>query len=192
MVVPAAVQRGRADVRGVRNQGRRVVRHLPGCAAKKATRMLQALGYTIIGRECFYVADSTGPLFAWRSRTRQAVGIRPPVPGSSTGENPGTELLLIPGTSRTSLLGLARGGALLGIAFRILWPNAPRWLYTPIYIALGWTSIFFADDFLRAGAPVAVTPGCRWSSTPWAASSTASADPTRPRCGSGTTRCSTA
>ena len=66
-------------------------------------------------------------------------------------------LLLLPGTSRTVLLGLAWGGALLGIVFRILWPDAPRWLYTPIYIALGWSSIFFADDFLRAGAPVAVT-----------------------------------
>jgi hypothetical protein len=39
------------------------VRHLPGSAAKKATRMLQALGYAVIGRECFYVADPTGPLF---------------------------------------------------------------------------------------------------------------------------------
>ncbi len=39
------------------------VRHLPGSAAKKATRMLQALGYTVIGRECFYVAEPTGPLF---------------------------------------------------------------------------------------------------------------------------------
>ena len=25
--------------------------------------MLQALGYIVIGRECFYVADPTGPLF---------------------------------------------------------------------------------------------------------------------------------
>ena len=66
-------------------------------------------------------------------------------------------LLLIDGTSRTVLLCLAWGGALLGIAFRILWPHAPRWLYTPIYIALGWTAVFFADDFLHAGAPVAVT-----------------------------------
>ena len=31
--------------------------HLPGSAAMKATRMLQALGYIVIGRECFYVAD---------------------------------------------------------------------------------------------------------------------------------------
>jgi hemolysin III len=66
-------------------------------------------------------------------------------------------LLLIEGNARPILLGVAWGGALLGIAFRILWTDAPRWLYTPIYIALGWASIFFADDFLRAGAPVAVT-----------------------------------
>lgn len=65
-------------------------------------------------------------------------------------------LLLIDGSARIVLLCMAWGGALLGIAFRVLWTDAPRWLYTPIYIALGWASIFFADDFLHAGAPVAV------------------------------------
>ncbi len=28
-------------------------------------------------------------------------------------------------------------GAALGIAFRVLWINAPRWLYVPIYLVLG-------------------------------------------------------
>jgi len=65
-------------------------------------------------------------------------------------------LLLLEGNARIVLLCLAWGGALLGMAFRILWTDAPRWLYTPIYMALGWASIFFADDFLHAGAPVAV------------------------------------
>jgi hemolysin III len=66
-------------------------------------------------------------------------------------------LLLVEGNARILLLCVAWGGALLGIAFRILWTDAPRWLYTPIYIALGWASIFFADDFLHSGATVAVT-----------------------------------
>lgn len=66
-------------------------------------------------------------------------------------------LLLVEGSARTVLLCVAWGGALLGIAFRVLWTDAPRWLYTPIYIALGWASIFFADDFLHSGATVAVT-----------------------------------
>ena len=47
------------------------------------------------------------------------------------------------------MLCVAWAGAGIGIAFRLLWPAAPRWLYTPIYIALGWMAIFFVGDFAR-------------------------------------------
>ena len=64
-------------------------------------------------------------------------------------------LVLLEGSSRTIVLSVAWGGALLGAAFRILWTDAPRWLYTPTYIALGWISVFFLDDVLaRGGAGV--------------------------------------
>ncbi len=42
-------------------------------------------------------------------------------------------------------------GALVGIAFRVLWIGAPRWLYTPCYIALGWVAVFYLPDFARTG-----------------------------------------
>ena len=33
--------------------------------------------------------------------------------------------------------------------------GAPRWLYTPIYIALGWAAVFFFGDFVHGtGAAV--------------------------------------
>ena len=38
-------------------------------------------------------------------------------------------------------------GALLGVVFRVFWTDAPRWLYTPIYIALGWAVVFFLPQF---------------------------------------------
>jgi hemolysin III len=60
-------------------------------------------------------------------------------------------LLLLEGRQQAIMLGVAWGGALLGAAFRVLWTDAPRWLYTPLYIALGWASIFFVDDFLAHG-----------------------------------------
>lgn len=66
-------------------------------------------------------------------------------------------LLLLTGTARTTLLCLAWGGAAAGIAFRVLWSTAPRWVYTPVYIALGWAAIFFAHDFVRSGATVVVS-----------------------------------
>ncbi|MFR9674431.1 PAQR family membrane homeostasis protein TrhA [Streptomyces sp. TR06-5] len=41
--------------------------------------------------------------------------------------------------------------ALCGIAFRVFWVGAPRWLYTPCYLAMGWAAVFFLPDFLRTG-----------------------------------------
>ena len=60
-------------------------------------------------------------------------------------------LVLLEGTERAVLLAVAWGGALLGATFRVLWVNAPRWLYTPVYMALGWVSVFFIGDFLDTG-----------------------------------------
>src|SRR6476661_1820488 len=60
-------------------------------------------------------------------------------------------LLMLDGTARVVLLSIAWGGALLGMTFRILWTSAPRWLYVPIYVALGWAAVFFAGDFAAHG-----------------------------------------
>jgi hypothetical protein len=45
-------------------------------------------------------------------------------------------ILLLRGTDRVVLLAAAWGGAVLGVLFRVFWVEAPRWLYTPIYLAL--------------------------------------------------------
>lgn len=60
-------------------------------------------------------------------------------------------VLLLDGTSQRILLWTVWAGALAGVAFRVLWVGAPRWLYTPVYLALGWTAVFFLPDFLAAG-----------------------------------------
>jgi hemolysin III len=60
-------------------------------------------------------------------------------------------LTLLHGASAQILLCLVWGGALLGIAFRVLWIGAPRWLYLPVYIALGWAAVFWLKDFATAG-----------------------------------------
>jgi hemolysin III len=61
-------------------------------------------------------------------------------------------LLLLHGSERTTLLALAWGGATLGILFRLFWTGAPRWLYTPIYIALGWAAIFYLPAFYASAS----------------------------------------
>jgi hemolysin III len=40
-------------------------------------------------------------------------------------------------------------GALVGVFFRVFWINAPRWLYVPLYIGLGWAAMFYIVDFLN-------------------------------------------
>ena len=61
-------------------------------------------------------------------------------------------LLMLEGSARATLLAIAWGGALAGVALRLLWQGAPRWFYTPIYIALGWAAVFYVDDFLDHGS----------------------------------------
>ena len=65
-------------------------------------------------------------------------------------------IILLKGAAQTGLLILVWSGAVLGVGFRILWIDAPRWLYVPIYVALGWAAIFYADDFSSGGTSVIV------------------------------------
>ncbi|WP_211222170.1 PAQR family membrane homeostasis protein TrhA [Nocardioides halotolerans] len=68
-------------------------------------------------------------------------------------------LLLLHGTARVALLTTVWTGAILGVLFRIFWTDAPRWLYTPIYIALGWAAIFFIPAFFHGATGLGVGIG---------------------------------
>jgi hemolysin III len=60
-------------------------------------------------------------------------------------------ILLLDGGRQQTLLWFIWAAALAGIAFRVFWVGAPRWLYTPCYIAMGWAAVFFLPDFMRTG-----------------------------------------
>lgn len=60
-------------------------------------------------------------------------------------------VLFLEGAARNTLLAVVWSAAILGVLFRVFWTDAPRWLYTPMYIALGWTAVFFFPQFM-AGA----------------------------------------
>lgn len=49
------------------------------------------------------------------------------------------------------LLSVCWAGALIGVAFRLLWTSAPRWLYVPAYIGLGWVAIFYMPQLYAGG-----------------------------------------
>jgi hemolysin III len=61
-------------------------------------------------------------------------------------------LLLLHGTDRVVLLSVVWSGAAAGVLFRVFWSDAPRWLHTPIYVALGWAAVFYFGDFAHSAS----------------------------------------
>ncbi len=64
-------------------------------------------------------------------------------------------MLLPPGQART-LLVVVWSGAVAGVLFRVFWTDAPRWLYTMVYVAMGWVAVFYLVPFWRTGGPLIV------------------------------------
>ena len=65
--------------------------------------------------------------------------------------------LLLPRDDARTMLLIVWSGAILGVLFRVLWVGAPRWLYTPVYVALGWVAVFYLRPLLHFGGPAIVT-----------------------------------
>ncbi len=59
--------------------------------------------------------------------------------------------LLMPPDTATVILAVVWGGAAAGVALKMIWPHAPRWLSSPLYVALGWVAITVLPDILHAG-----------------------------------------
>ena len=51
----------------------------------------------------------------------------------------------------TVALSIVWTGAVLGLLSRILFLNAPRWVYVPMYVALGWVSVGYIRPLYEAG-----------------------------------------
>ncbi|GAB3449852.1 hemolysin III family protein [Phycicoccus ginsengisoli] len=65
--------------------------------------------------------------------------------------------MLLPRAQATQMLLIVWIGAIAGVLFRVFWVGAPRWLYTPIYVALGWVAVFYMGPLLHFGGPTIVT-----------------------------------
>jgi len=58
---------------------------------------------------------------------------------------------LLKGHDRTILLTVVWIGAAIGVAMRIFWLGAPRWLYVANYLILGWVAVAYLPQLYREG-----------------------------------------
>jgi hemolysin III len=117
-----------------------------GAAAKISSAVFVASSLLLFGISALYHR------FTWSERARVMLkrfdhsNIFLLIAGSYTP----ITVLCLPTDKAIILLSLVWGGALLGIGFRIFWVGAPRWLYVPIYVLLGWAAMMFVVDFFQA------------------------------------------
>jgi hemolysin III len=121
-----------------------------GAAAKVSTAVFVITAAMLFGTSAVYHLGDWGPVGSGILRRADHSNIALIIAGTYT---PLSALLL---ETRTAVLLLIViwGGALAAALVRVLWLNAPRWSYVPIYIALGWTAIWFLPQFQRAGAAI--------------------------------------
>lgn len=62
-------------------------------------------------------------------------------------------LVLLPQPDGLRFCAALWGVAIVGVALKVLWLNAPRILSTAIYLIMGWAIVFVAKDFLAIGQP---------------------------------------
>ncbi len=119
-----------------------------GAAAKVSSAVFVASSLLLFGVSALYHRID------WSDRTRRLLkrfdhaNIFLLIAGSYTP----ITVLSLPESKAILLLCLAWGGALLGIGFRVFWIGAPRWLYVPLYVILGWAALMFIVDFFNANA----------------------------------------
>ncbi|WP_372595222.1 hemolysin III family protein [Actinotalea sp.] len=61
-------------------------------------------------------------------------------------------VVLLDGSARRTILLVVWAGALAGLLARVFWLGAPRWFYTPVYVALGWVAVWQMPTFW-SGSP---------------------------------------
>jgi hemolysin III len=123
----------------------------PAGRARASAAVFAVTAALLFGVSALYHRGRWGPRTAGILKRVDHANIFLIIAGTYT---PFTVLLLPPGPGRTLLI-LVWGGAVAGVLFRVCWVGAPRWLYVPAYVAMGWAAVVYLPQFL-AGGGVAV------------------------------------
>jgi hemolysin III len=65
-------------------------------------------------------------------------------------------MLAMPPADGRLVLCIVWGGALAGIALKVCWPTAPRWLGVPLYLLLGWVAVWYAPTIIHTAGVAAM------------------------------------
>jgi hemolysin III len=123
----------------------------PSTPARIAAAVFSVTAWLLFGTSAVYHRGNWSPRVAGVLKRLDHSNIFLIIAGSYT-----PFALLLPGDQARTMLTIVWTGAIAGVLFRVLWVHAPRWLYTPIYVALGWVAVFYLGPLLQHGGPTIV------------------------------------
>ena len=123
-----------------------------GTAAKVSSAVFMATSLLLFGNSALYHR------FNWKPRTKLLLkridhaNIFLLIAGTYTP----IAVLALPPSQGILLLSLVWVGTILGIAFRVFWIGAPRWLYVLLYLVLSWAAVMYLGDLLRVNTAMMI------------------------------------
>jgi len=119
----------------------------PTPEAKWSTAVFGVTAVMLFSTSAFYHRGRWSPTTAAVLRRLDHTNIFLIIAGTYTP----LSVLLLPADTARTLLIVVWSGALVGMLARIFWLGAPRWVYVPVYVALGWVAVWFFPAFYRSG-----------------------------------------
>jgi hemolysin III len=124
----------------------------PTAQARLASAVYAITSALLFGISATYHRSRLGPRLAEFLRRFDHANIYLIIAGTYTP----FALLALRGAAQVVVLSVIWGGASAGVLFQVFWMSAPRWLYTVLYLALGWTAIFVMPQLLEGAGVAAV------------------------------------
>ncbi|KAJ8141879.1 hypothetical protein OY671_004969 [Metschnikowia pulcherrima] len=115
----------------------------PPVAGKVACAVFGLSACSSFGTSAVYHRGTWSPRVAGVSRRADHSNIFLIIAGTYTP----LAVLSLPQRTATISLAIVWSGASLGLLARISWLDAPRWVYVPIYVALGWVAVGYMPQF---------------------------------------------
>lgn len=125
----------------------------PTETARLTSAIYVAASASLFGVSALYHRTSLGPAATVRLKRADHANIYLIIAGTYTP----VAALALDGDVGTAVLITVWVGAAAGIVFRTVWIGAPRWLYTGLYIALGWIALAVLPQLTAGAGPAATT-----------------------------------